>query len=515
MAVPDGLSRILTETTPGKITDVVEKILDILNKINTAVRKINEIDFCNPLGYILTKALPPGGILEGKLLKFGKGIMDFTDKIENKLDPFKGKDETEEAYKTRLQSYQTSIEEIRVALEDIIPPPELVEIIPGGEGLIKTINSLNLVLTKTSDTLDARVDPKQLIINQISFLKAFTSKLKPFTSPINIANLAIGDKAEELNKKLRGFIKPERFAKDLKQIINGVKSIDRAIKQIQSLVSLINKIIKVINVLIKIFKFIIKIITKLAIPSSVPPGVGVPLAVPNTFAYRISKTNTQLEDLEKVLKMVSGFLDVSVLLEIQRIRREILRLITGLNLLYKNITACPYINDDLLKQSLQDGISSLQDNLDTLDILFPGAKYSETTLPKQYSGYQIDIIKEEIVDIGITLIRRRVVVADQRGIIQYEGTPTYAPDDQVLIKEGQYYIDRQFQRSTSADDNDNISDQEIIDIVTATGLNPDNTIIGTVTPSSPPPPQEQSQFQLQGGDTPGGDGRTRIGFVRR
>ena len=73
---------------------------------------INEIDFCNPLGYILTKALPPGGILEGKLLKFGKDIMDFTDKIENKLDPFKLKDETEEAYRTRLQSYQTSIEEI-------------------------------------------------------------------------------------------------------------------------------------------------------------------------------------------------------------------------------------------------------------------------------------------------------------------------------------------------------------------------------------------------------------------
>jgi len=353
---------------------------------------------------------------------------------------------------------------------------------PGGTGLVKTINSLNLALTVTSDSIDARINDKQLIITQISFLKSFITKLKPFTSPINIATLAIGNQAEELNKKLRGFIRPERFARDLQRIINGVKSIDRAIKQIQSLVSLINTIIKTINVIIKILKFVIKIITKLTIPTSVPPGVGVTLAVPNTFAYRIAKTNTQLEDLSKVLKMVGTFLDKSILLEIQRIRKELLKLITGLNLLYKNITACPYINDDLLKQSLQDGITSLEDNLSTLDNLFPGAKDIDIVLPNQYGGYQIDIIKEEVVDNGITLLRRRVVVANQQGVIQYEGTSTYATNDQVLIKEGQYYIDKQTQRSTSAPGNDNITDQEVIDIVALTGLNPDNTIVGSVTP---------------------------------
>jgi hypothetical protein len=140
-------------------------------------------------------------------------------------------------------------------------------------------------------------------------------------------------------------------------------------------------------------------------------------------------------------------------------------------------------NDDLMKQSLQEGTSSLEDNLSTLDNLFPGAKDIEIVLPNQYSGYQIDIIKEEVVDNGTTLLRRRVVVADQRGIIQYEGTPTYATNDQVLIKEGQYYIDKQFQRSTSAQGNDNVNDQDIIDIVTKIGLDPSNTIVGPVTPN--------------------------------
>jgi hypothetical protein len=72
MAIPPGISRVLTEIAPKRINDAVEKVLDVLNKINEGVRKINEIDFCNPLGYILTKALPPGGVLENKMLQYAK-----------------------------------------------------------------------------------------------------------------------------------------------------------------------------------------------------------------------------------------------------------------------------------------------------------------------------------------------------------------------------------------------------------------------------------------------------------
>jgi hypothetical protein len=55
-------------------------------------------------------------------------------------------------------------------------------------------------------------------------------------------------------------------------------------------------------------------------------------------------------------------------------------------------------------------------------------------------------------------------------------------DDQVLLKEGQYYIDKQKQIRTSDEGNDSATDQEIIDIVTETGLSPDNTLIGNVKP---------------------------------
>jgi hypothetical protein len=496
MAIPQGLSDTLTKIAPKRINDAVEKILDILNKVNEGVRKINEIDFCNPLGYILTKALPPGGVLENKMLQYAKKVTEFINNVENKMSP--GRIESEiikpgdtpeqikikdEAYKNRLLSYQASIEEIRTSLEEIIPPPDLVEIFPGGEGLVQTINSINLALTATSDTIDAKIDPKQTILTQISLLKSFSDKLRPFMSPINIATLAIGDQAEELNKKLRDFIRPERFASSVAFIIRQVKAIDKGIAQILKTVQLINTILKLINVLVKIFKFVCKILKIAPMPVAVggggSPVVAVTTGSLTSKADRVAKFQTDIDDYAKIIRMISTFLSKSIILQIQRIRKEIIRLLTGLNILYKNLLACPYTNDPLLEQSLLDAISSLENNLTTLDNLFPTAK-TDNILPSLYGGYEIDIIKEEVVDAGIKLLRRRVIVADQRGITVYEGTPTFASDDQVLIKEGQYQIDKLGNVGTSDEGNSAPTNQQIIDEMNELGFNPNDV---TVTPN--------------------------------
>ena len=483
MAVPVGLSRILNDVAPKRINKVSQQIIKILFKINVVLSEINSIDFCNPLGYILTKALPPGGLLEGKLLKYGKDALDFVNNLGDKLNPLKLDNETDEQYTTRILGYQASIEEIRLSLEDIIPPDDLIAIIPGGEGLAKTIQSLNLALVATSDIIDPTTDT----INKITILKSFARKLTPFLSPINVATLALGGQEAEINKKLAGIIQPERFRESVGFLVRQVKAVDKAIVQIQATVKLINTILRIINTLTKVYKFVIKILTKLPTPLAVGGG-GSPVisqtnATVNTQSDRISKTNQIIDDLGKITIQVSKFLSGTILLNIKRIRREILRLLTGLNILYKNLKSCQYTNNDTaLLNTVQGSIDSLNNNLLILDELFPTAK-GNATLPSLYEGYTIDIIKEEVVDGGITLLRRRVVVADQRGVIEYEGKGTFATDDQVLLKEGQYYIDKQNQIRTSDDGNDSPSDQEVIDLVSITGLDPNNTIVGPVTPN--------------------------------
>ena len=427
MAVPAGLSRILCDVAPKRISKTTNSILKILFKINNVLSEINSIDFCNPLGYIMSKALPPGGLLEAKLLKYGKDALDFVNKIEDKLNPLKLDGETDEQYKTRIKSYQAPIEEIRLALEDIIPPDDLIEIIPGGEGLAKTIQQVNLALVATSDIVGAAADPVQSIITKITILQSFARKLTPFLSPINIATLALGNQQAEINKKLAGIIRPERFRESVGFLIKQVKAVDKAIVQIQATVKLINTIVRIINVLTKVYKFVVKILKRLNTPLAVGGG-GSPVisqtnASTNTQADTISKSNQIVDDLQKITIIVSNFLKGPVLLNIKRIRRQILQLLTGLNILYQNLKACSYTSDDQgLLNSVQGSIDSLNNSLNIIDELFPTAR--TTNLPQLYSGYSIDIIKEEVVDEGISLLRRRVVVADQRGVIEYEGTPT-------------------------------------------------------------------------------------------
>lgn len=470
MAV-SGLLNIITNTLPKKLNIIINIILEILFKINEGVRKINSIDFCNPLGFILTQALPLGGELEGKLNKYGLEVTNFLSKITRVTNP-----NTDEVNIERLQ---IDIEEIRQGLETLLPPPELSDIIPGGEGLTKTINSLNLALTFTDEAVT-----KTNIQNKITLLNSFRIKLTPFTSPINIASLAIGSKAEDLNEKLRDFIRPEQFASDLRKIINTIKSIDKSLKQLQQIIILINNIIKILNILVKVFKVLARLLKLSPAPSAIIPpivgGLGLPEGVIITKADRVRQYQQDIDKISNVLKKISNFLNVSIIKQIQRIRNEILILITGLNELFKNITACPYINDDLLKQDLEQNIQSLQNNLILIEELFPLSVENpeDTSLSKIYNGYKINIINEEVTDPNIKLFRRRVIVTNQQGIIQYEGTPTFAPNDQVLIKEGEFYINRQGIFNSNNPNTINIPDEEILEIVKQIGVNTD--IINTI-----------------------------------
>ena len=70
-------SNILLEKAPKKINNISENILDVLFTVNEVVRELNSIDFCNPLGYILTKALPPNGLVDKKLKSYGNKVTTF------------------------------------------------------------------------------------------------------------------------------------------------------------------------------------------------------------------------------------------------------------------------------------------------------------------------------------------------------------------------------------------------------------------------------------------------------
>jgi hypothetical protein len=442
-------SNILLDKSPKKINDTTENILDVLFEINEVVRELNSIDFCNPLGYILTKSLPPEGLIDNKLKQYGTKVTDFINKTTKKLE-----------LNNNTNTLPDDIEELRLSLEDLILPEELKDIIPGGDGLTKLLQDLNnsLVITNTILTQN---DKKKLI-------KSFSNRLIPLSNPINLTEALISSQADNINEKLRNFIKPERFKSDLLKLIRLVNRIDKSVLKIQNIVILMNKIIKSINVLIKITKITIKILKKLPMPAKyVTVGTTV------TSSSKVSNFERNINELEKLLNSVSIFLTTSVIKQIKRIRKEILILLFGLNQLYENLKSCKYFEGDLLLGEIQNSINTLNNNLNILDSIFPQSVETNDS-NSIYNGYNITIVKEEATDNNTTLLRRRVIVTNSQNIIEYEGTPTYSNKDQILIREGQFYIDSKSEINTGDNGTDNISNEESSLLLKQIGLKYNN-----------------------------------------
>lgn len=428
-------SNILLDKSPKKINNITENVVDILFDVNEVVRELNSIDFCNPLGYILTKSLPPEGFVDNKLKKYGNKITKFINTQTSKIEKITNTDELTE-----------NIEEIRLLLEDIIPDEELKNIIPGGDGILKVIQTLNDSLVTTNTLLT--VNDKKLLI------KSFTNRLIPLSNPISLTELLLKNQTENLNKQLRGIIKPERFRNDLLKLIKLVIQIDKSISKLQSIVILMNKIIKSINVLIKITKLTISLLKKIPIPAKyVTVGTTV------TSSSKVSKSEAFISDLSKLLNSVSIFLSTSVIKSIKRIRNEIFILLIGLNQLYENLKSCEFLQNDILVNELQNTIQNLNNNILILEELFPSIK-PENETNSIYQGFKIIILKEETTDNNTNLFRKRVIVTNSQDIVEYEGTPTYSNQDQTLIKEGQFYIDSKFEQNTNDNGTNNITDDE-------------------------------------------------------
>lgn len=440
-------SNILLDKSPKKINAISEGIIDTLFEINEVVRELNSVDFCNPLGYLLTKALPPDGLIDNKLKQYGKKVKEFINKSTKKLELNNTSDITND------------LEEIRLSLEDIIPDEELKNIIPGGDGILKVIQNLNdsLVIANTS----LSINDKKIL------LQSFINRLTPLSNPVSLTEILLGAQVGNLNKKLNNIIKPERFKNDLLRLIKLIIKIDKSIKQIQNTVNLINKIIKSINVLIKILKLSIKILKAVPIPAKfVTVGNTV------TASSKVNKFENEIIDLNKILNSVSTFLKTTITKQIRRIRNEIFILLVGLNQLLENLSACKYFEGDILLGEIKNGIISLENNIITLEELFPEIidNTNNNGPINIYKGYNIIIIKEETTDNNTTLLRRRIIVTNQQGIIEYEGTPTYSNKDQILIKEGQFYIDSKNEVSTSDKGTDNLSNEDISKLVNQMGL---------------------------------------------
>jgi hypothetical protein len=194
---------------------------------------------------------------------------------------------------------------------------------------------------------------------------------------------------------------------------------NKLVKQLNNSYNIIDTTIKSLGIsggIITALDITYNVLKNLPIPSSVPPGVGIPINV--ILGIQDSK--------DRLNKIITGLEGVNV------------GLLTTLILLKQSLSqAIQYLNilDDLIKHCSPD---STQTQISTeLILLTKQQSIQESPIVTNVNGFEMGVETESTQS---PLKRRRALARDKNGVIMLKGEWSYSSIDQILIDELVFYI---------------------------------------------------------------------------
>ena len=231
------------------------------------------------------------------------------------------------------------------------------------------------------------------IANQLSSIISQRAKLEELVDQVN-AYIDTANTPETTN-----------IATNLRN--NTITLINNSIGKLQNLQTTLNQI----NIYLAIFNAIVTVLSAIPIPTSVPPGIGIPVNVITKIIKALEKANKLVSALNVVLAIAS----ISLENEIGKLNELILKLknvnLTGLN-----------------SQQLADLTSSIYNNVDD----FP-----------PYKGFKFKIKVEENKAFEVKGNKRRYAVAtDRDGVEVLKSEYSFTLDPNDLIDQLKLVIDQ-------------------------------------------------------------------------
>jgi hypothetical protein len=231
------------------------------------------------------------------------------------------------------------------------------------------------------------------ISNQLSSIISQRAKLEELVNQVN-AYIDTANTPEATN-----------IATNLRN--NTITLINNSIGKLQNLQTILNQI----NTYLAIFNAIVTVLSAIPIPTSVPPGIGIPINVITRIVKAIENANKLISALNVILAIAS----ISLENEIGKLNELILKLkninLTGLN-----------------SQQLADLTSSIYNNVDD----FP-----------PYKGFKFKIKVEENKAFEVKGNKRRYAVAtDRDGVEVLKSEYSFTLDPNDLIDQLKLVIDQ-------------------------------------------------------------------------
>jgi hypothetical protein len=193
-----------------------------------------------------------------------------------------------------------------------------------------------------------------------------------------------------------------------------VKQLNRLLKVIQSTEKFINSIKKFINIVSKTISGLD--IASLALPASIPPGIGIPVGV-------INKSGDIINLLKDKIKGEQGKID-NLVSPLTLLKSVIAQALQYLNLLDNLVQHCyPDANQEQISAELT-AITTDESN-------------QESPVVTDVNGFTMGV-ETEVTD--SSLKRRRAIATNKQNVVMLKGEFSFSSIDQILIDELVFYI---------------------------------------------------------------------------
>ena len=232
---------------------------------------------------------------------------------------------------------------------------------------------------------------------------------------------------------------------ELEIIIRQKNSIATALTQTQTALNTMVQTGQTVTGIINVTDIALRVIKNLPLPTSVPPGIGIPISVINRFTDTLIK----LSDLIKTNRGIVA----SIAPAVQSLNSDIQTILDALARLDVLLAGC--LEQDtigLTDEEKEDYFTSLGINLNTLDttsspeVNIAGGQALEDSLapnsndPLIYKDFKLIIDNDK--ENTLSFPRRRIVATRVTDGVQIVGDYSFSASTQILVDEVKFQIDK-------------------------------------------------------------------------
>ena len=226
--------------------------------------------------------------------------------------------------------------------------------------------------------------------------------------------------------------------KELESLVQQKNQINGALNQINQKIATLNKVAQGSEVAVEALKAGKTVIKQLPIPSSVPPGVGLPLSVTNNLADSLDNLGTLIDKEEASLESIPEALEL--------ISNDVGEVITKLNEFDVVLNDCiekdPNITSDNLNATTfeLEGILS-EAELENILNTPPGLLYGDYYLRLSFPPTDTSLIKKQIIAQNKESVVDGEFYNENAQVEELLGDESFSSSNVVLVDEMKWLID--------------------------------------------------------------------------